>query len=226
MPITRLYNPKHGQPAAHLQVPWPRAAGAREARLPTTTGAIGMIHHVLGLFTHPDQEWRQIRGEEESISHLYLTHTLLLAAIPAVCAFIGTTRFGWTLADGPPVVLSVGSALVMSALSYIALLMAVAIMGAFIHWMARTYDATPSLARCIAFATYTATPLFLGGLAALYPHVWIGLLVGTAAVAYTVFLLYVGLPTFMNIPPDEGFCSRARCWRWVWWYWWRSWRPR
>ena len=46
-------------------------------------------------------------------------------------------------------------------------------MGAFIHWMARTYDANPSMARCVAFATYTATPLFIGGLAALYPHMWL-----------------------------------------------------
>ena len=27
----------------------------------------------------------------------------------------------------------------------------------------------------------------------------------TAAICYTVYLLYVGLPTFMNIDPDEGF---------------------
>ncbi len=52
-----------------------------------------MIHHVVGLFTHPDQEWREIRGDkEESIGHMYLTHTLILAAIPAVSAFIGTTQ--------------------------------------------------------------------------------------------------------------------------------------
>jgi len=52
-----------------------------------------MIHHVVGLFTHPDQEWREIRGDkEESVSHMYLTHTLILAAIPAVSAFIGTPR--------------------------------------------------------------------------------------------------------------------------------------
>ncbi|MFP3336273.1 Yip1 family protein, partial [Pseudomonas sp. SIMBA_064] len=39
-----------------------------------------MIHHVVGLFTHPDQEWREIRGDkEESIGHMYLTHTLILA---------------------------------------------------------------------------------------------------------------------------------------------------
>ena len=90
-------------------------------------------------------------------------------------------------------------------MSYLAMLGGVAVMGAFIHWMARTYDATPSLARCVAFATYTATPLFIGGLAALYPHMWLGMIVGTAAICYTVYLLYVGLPTFMNIPTDEGF---------------------
>src|SRR5690606_1156598 len=80
-----------------------------------------------------------------------------------------------------------------------------AVMGSFIHWMARTYDASPSLARCIVFASYTATPLFLAGLAALYPHLGLAMLVGTAAVCYTVYLLYVGLPTFMDIHKDEGF---------------------
>ncbi|AIR89906.1 Yip1 family protein [Pseudomonas cremoricolorata] len=164
-----------------------------------------MIHHVLGLFTHPDQEWKQIRGEQESISHLYLTHTLILAAIPAISAFIGTTQFGWVIGGRAAVMLAVPGALWMSVMSYIAMLLGVAVMGAFIHWMARTYDATPSMARCIAFATYTATPLFIGGLAALYPHVWLGMLIGIAAVSYTVYLLYVGLPTFMAIPDDEGF---------------------
>lgn len=164
-----------------------------------------MIHHVLGLFTHPDQEWREIRGEEESISHMYLTHTLILAAIPVVSAFIGTTQMGWVMGDRPPVKLTVESALWMSIMSYVAMLGGVAIMGAFIHWMARTYDANPSMARCIAFATYTATPLFVGGLAALYPDLALGMVVGLAAISYTVFLLYVGLPTFMNIPADEGF---------------------
>ena len=31
------------------------------------------------------------------------------------------------------------------------------------------------------------------------------MIVGTAAICYTTYLLYVGLPTFMNIPSDEGF---------------------
>jgi len=164
-----------------------------------------MMHHVVGLFTHPDQEWQQIRGEEESISHIYLTHVLLLAAIPAICAYIGTTRVGWSIGGGAPVTLVESSALSMVIMSYLTMLAGVAVMGSFIHWLARTYDASPSLARCIVFAAYTATPLFIGGLAALYPNLWLAMIVGTASICYTVYLLYVGIPTFMNIPKDEGF---------------------
>ena len=164
-----------------------------------------MIHHVWGLFTHPDQEWQEIRGEEETISHMYLTHVLILAAIPVISAYIGTTQVGWAHGSSTPVKLTEASALQMTIMSYLAMLAGVAVMGAFIKWMARTYDASPSLAQRVVFAAYTATPLFIGGLAALYPNLWLAMLVGTAAICYTVYLLYVGIPTFMNIPEDEGF---------------------
>jgi len=164
-----------------------------------------MINHVWGLFSHPDREWQQIRGENESVSHMYLTHVLLLAAIPVISAYIGTTQVGWSVAGGEPVRLTANSALQMSVMTYLAMLAGVAVMGAFIHWMARTYDASPSMAQCIVFAAYNATPMFVAGLAALYPNLWLAMLVGTAAVCYTTYLLYVGLPTFMNIPREEGF---------------------
>lgn len=164
-----------------------------------------MINHVWGLFTHPDEEWQEIRGEEESISHMYLTHVLILAAIPVVCAYFGTTRVGWSIGDGDPVMLTESSALMLTALTYLAMLAGVAVMGAFVHWMGRTYDANPSMTQSVVFAAYCATPLFVGGVAALYPSLWLGMIVGTAAICYTVYLLYVGIPAFMNIPKDEGF---------------------
>ena len=164
-----------------------------------------MINHVWGLFTHPGQEWQEITGEERGVGHLHLGEVAILAAIPAVSAFIGTTQIGWSIGGGDPVKLTEGSALQLTILSYLVMLAGVAVMGGFIHWMSRTYDASPTLTQCIVFAAYTATPLFIGGLAALYPHIWLGMLVGTAAICYTTYLLYVGLPTFMSIPPDEGF---------------------
>lgn len=164
-----------------------------------------MINHVWGLFAHPSQEWREITGEEREVGHLHLGEVLVLAAIPAISAFIGTTQVGWSIGGGEAVKLTEGSALQLTLLSYLAMLGGVAVMGGFIHWMSRTYDASPTLVQCIVFAAYTATPLFVGGLAALYPHIWLGMFVGTAAICYTTYLLYVGLPTFMNIHADEGF---------------------
>ena len=164
-----------------------------------------MINHVVGLFTHPREEWKEIRGEEESISHMYFTHVLILAAIPVVSAYIGTSQVGWKIGSGAAVKLTEASAMQMTVLTYLAMLLGVACMGAFIHWMSRTYDAKPTITQCVIFAAYNATPLFIGGLAALYPSLWLALLVGTAAISYTVYLLYVGIPAFMGIPEEEGF---------------------
>ncbi len=164
-----------------------------------------MIQHVVGLFTHPDREWQEIREEDETLGCLYLTHILVLAAIPAVSAYIGTSQVGWSIGDREPVLLTPSSALQMTSLAYLAMLVGVALMGAFMHWMARTYGANPRFTDCVVFAAYCATPLFIGGLAALYPHLWLGALVGIAAIAYSVYLLYVGLATFMGISQEEGF---------------------
>lgn len=164
-----------------------------------------MIQNVVGLFTHPARQWQQIRGEGSSLTRLYLSHVLILAAIPAVSAYIGTTQVGWQIGSRAAVMLTPSSALQMTILSYLAMIAGVAAMGAFVHWMSRTYDATPSFAQCVAFSAYTATPLFIAGLVALYPHLWLAMIVGTAAICYSVYLLYMGLPTFMDIPADEGF---------------------
>ena len=58
------------------------------------------MNHVWGLFSHPDREMQVINRENETISHHYTHHVLLMAAIPVICAFIGTTQIGWNFGDG------------------------------------------------------------------------------------------------------------------------------
>ena len=42
----------------------------------------GGMSHVWGLFSHPDREMQVINRENETISHHYTHHVLLMAAIP------------------------------------------------------------------------------------------------------------------------------------------------
>lgn len=161
------------------------------------------MSHILGLLTHPDHEMHNIAAEEESVSYHYLHHVLLLAAIPVVSAFIGTTRVGWQL-GAEPIVLSQTVAFFLGVLFYAATLGAVALMGNVIHWLARDYPQRPSLHRCVVFAGYIATPMFLSGLIALYPVVWVCLFVGAIGLCYAGYLLFLAVPSFLHISKDEG----------------------
>ncbi len=49
------------------------------------------MNHVWGLFSHPNQEMSVIKSENETVSHHYTHHVLVMAAVPVICAFIGTT---------------------------------------------------------------------------------------------------------------------------------------
>lgn len=162
------------------------------------------MNHVWGLFSHPDREMQVIQRQDESVSHHYTHHVLAMAAIPVVCAFIGTTQIGWNFGDGNVIKLSVASGLMLAVLFYGLMLAGVAIMGRVIWWMARNVQQRPSLKRSMVFAGYVATPMFLSGIVALYPLVWLCALVGAAALCYSVYLLYLGASEFLGVNRDEG----------------------
>lgn len=162
------------------------------------------MNHIWGLLSHPNREMHEIRRENETVSHHYTHHVLIMAAIPVICAFIGTTQIGWNFGDGTFVQLSMFTGFYLGVLFYALMLGGVAVMGRVIWWMARNYPIRPSLARCMVFAGYVATPLFLSGIVALYPLVWLCVIVGAAALLYTGYLLYVGIPEFLSINKEEG----------------------
>ncbi|EOC0009212.1 Yip1 family protein [Cronobacter turicensis] len=162
------------------------------------------MNHVWGLLSHPFREMQMIRRENETVSHHYTHHVLIMAAIPVLCAFIGTTQIGWDFGDGNVVKLSFFTGFYLAVLFYALMLAGVAVMGRVIWWMARDYPRRPSLAGCMVFAGYVATPLFLSGVVALYPLVWLCALAGTLALLYTGYLLYIGIPAFLNINQEEG----------------------
>lgn len=165
-----------------------------------------MLKHLLGILFSPDREWDIIDHEESgSFVKLYLTHVMILAAIPAISGYIGASVVGWKVGNGDPVRLASDVALIMAILGYIGACGGVVVMGIFIHWMAKTYGSDPSLYRCIVLSAYTATPLFIVAVFAVYPVLWVLMLAALAAIAHAVYLLYQGIPIMMHIPKEQGF---------------------
>ena len=165
-----------------------------------------ILSHFWGLITEPDSEWNSIRQQPPSLVQLYLGQIIWMAALPAVCTYIGTTYMGWSLPGSDQIVkLTSESAASMAALAWLATIAGVMVMSWFVRWLSSNFDSTPSLTECTAFTTYTAFPLFLTGIFGLYPSIWVAILAGTVASSATAYLLYRGLPGFMNIPKEQGF---------------------
>ena len=162
------------------------------------------LKHLIGILIHPTQEWQKIHDSEQSVAAIFFGHTALLALLPAVCWYIGTTAVGWSVGDQDAVKLTASSASIISVLFYLAMLVGVFVIGTLIHWMAQTYGAESTLAKGIALATHTATPLFIAGILGLYPILSLDLIVGFVALSFTVYLLFTGVPIMMDITKEQG----------------------
>jgi hypothetical protein len=163
------------------------------------------IQHIIGLFTDPTREWEKIREQQKSSEKSSVGHVFILALIPAISGYIGTTQVGWRIGVGDPILITGDSAFKIAVIYYLALLVGVFSIGWVIHLLGKAYEVVKPIPLCIALAAYTATPLFLIGIMQVYPVLWLNMLLGLPALAYTVYLLYSGLPIMMEIPSERGF---------------------
>lgn len=163
-----------------------------------------ILNHIWGLYTHPKEEWNEIDNRHESMMY-GLTHVLLVALIPAICGYYAAAHIGWSIGAGDPITITQSSAVLLAVSMYGAIIAGVFALAYMMQWMATTFDANPTLTQCLELAAYAATPVLMVGVAALYPVLWFVALAGMVAVAYSVYLLYSGIPIMMHIPEEKGF---------------------
>lgn len=159
----------------------------------------------LALLFSPRRGWNELERSRPDRLTAALSYPALLALLPAIAWFVGTTRRGWRVGDEAAVRLTEASAMPIVVLFYLAMLSAIVGIGSMVHWMSRTYGASSTLARGITIAGRTATPLFIAGLAGFHPWLMLDLVIGLLAVCHAVYLLYIGIPIVMRIPEERGF---------------------
>lgn len=163
-----------------------------------------ILNHLWGLYAHPVQEWQDIDKRHESFFYS-LSHILLIALIPCVMGYFSAVHLGWQIGTGDEVFLTHNSAIMISVAMYFALIAGVFALAYLAHWMARTFGSKPTFTQTLELAAYTSTPVFMSAVAAFYPSLWFIVSVGMLAIAYSVYLLYTGVPILMHIPYERGF---------------------
>lgn len=164
-----------------------------------------MIGNMIGLLIRPKTQWQAISEKENFPLFSAILYTVILACVPAIAWFYGTTKIGWSVGDGDTIRMTADSAAVIIALFYFTMVASVCAIGYMIHWMSQTYGAESNLGKGIAIAAFSATPLFIAGAVGFIPVFWAALVIGVSAVCYAVYLLYLGIPAVMHIPEERGF---------------------
>ncbi|WP_404402160.1 YIP1 family protein [Idiomarina seosinensis] len=163
-----------------------------------------ILNHIWGLYAHPMAEWKTIDEKRESIINS-VTHILFVAILPCIAAYYASAHAGWSVGTRESIFLTQSSGLVLGVAMYVGILLGTFALAYLVYWMAKTFGAQPSFTQSLELSAYAATPVIMSGVAAFYPELWFVALVFLAGVAYSVYLLYAGIPVVMHIPEERGF---------------------
>jgi hypothetical protein len=145
---------------------------------------------VINILSRPAQEWPVIASEAADVGSLYKEYIMILAAIPAICGFLGMTRFGTSMVSG----------LAGLVVGYLISLAGVFLAAFIVDKLAPTFQSSGGIVQALKMVAYASTPAWVAGVLQLIPL--LGVLALLAAL-YGVYLFYLGLPSVMKTPPDK-----------------------
>ena len=151
---------------------------------------MNLVERVKGIILSPKTEWPVIAGESGDTSYLFRNYVAILAAIPAVCGFIGLVLVG----------ASVGGALIAAVIKYLLAFVAVYIVAWIVNLLAPTFASQKDFPSALKVTVYSYTASWLAGVFLLVPALSFLTILGL----YGLYLLYLGLPPLMKTPPEKA----------------------
>ena len=161
---------------------------------------MSLIERVQSILLRPRQTWPVIAAEPADVATIYSRYVVILAAIPAICAFIGWTLVGGG-AFGVSYRLPIATGLVQMVVGYLLSLAIVYVLALIVNALAPTFGGTKDMVAALKVVAYGSTAGFVGGVFSLLPSL---ALLGLLASLYSIYLIYTGLPVLMRCPPEKA----------------------
>lgn len=164
-----------------------------------------IIERVKSILFQPTPTWATIEAEPADVAGLYTRYLMVLAAIPAVCGFIGMSLIGMG-AFGVSLRVPLVAGLANMVVSYVLSLVGVFVLALIVDALAPRFGGQKSSIQALKLAVYASTAAMLGGVFSLLPSL---AMLGLLAALYSIYLLYVGLPVLMKNPPEKTLAYTA-----------------
>ncbi|MGA7773016.1 MAG: Yip1 family protein [Pseudolabrys sp.] len=119
---------------------------------------MNLVERIKGILLQPKSEWGAIEGEPGSAGYLIPKYVAFVAAIPAVCTFIGTSLIG---SGGYR--MGIGLGLARAVVVYVLSLVGVFVVAYIIDFLAGTFGARKSPDNAMRVSAYSPTAAWVAG---------------------------------------------------------------
>ena len=161
---------------------------------------MNVIERAKAILLQPAQTWPVIDAEPATVQSVYKDWLVVMAAIPAVCGFVGMSLVGVGM-FGIGYRVPIGGGLVAMVTGYLLSLIAAYVMALIVDALAPSFGGTKNLVGALKVVAYGATAVYVAGLFKLLPALGV---LGILAACYSVYLMYLGLPVVMKCPQDKA----------------------
>jgi hypothetical protein len=155
---------------------------------------LNIVERAKKLILQPKQEWEVIAAEPHTVQDLYTGYVMVLAAIPAVCYFIGFSIIGM----GYRVPIANGVAHMIS--QYVLSLGLIYVFAILIDALSPHFGGEKNFIQSFKLAAFAPTAAWLAGIFYIIPALSILGLLGL----YSLYLLYTGVPVLKRVSEDKA----------------------
>lgn len=155
---------------------------------------MNIVQRVRDILLEPRRTWSEIAVETTDTATLFRQYVALLAAIPPVAAFVGTSVFGVS-ALGMSIRVPLLTGLANLIVGYVLSLLALYVLGLLAAALAPHFGGRQDARQALQLVAYSSTASMVAGVLAIVPSLAALSILGSL---YSLYLLYLGAPTLMQ----------------------------
>ena len=167
---------------------------------------MSIVERAKNILLKPADEWNVIAGEPATVGGLFTGYAVILAAIPMVAGILFTGVLGLSAAGlggmgGGALPMGVSAVAAMAVIGYVLSLVTLYLMSLIVNAVSPSFNGKSDMVQSTKLMTYASTPTWVAGLVSWIPI--LGGLISLAAIAYVVYLMYLGLKPVLGVPQEK-----------------------
>src|SRR3954462_9047805 len=156
-----------------------------------------LVARATNILKQPDAEWPVIAAEPTDTAGLMQGYAAPLAAIPAICRWIGFTVIGLGLPYFGTYRIGFVRGFANAVVSWVFALVGVYIAAVVIEKLAPTFKSSGGTIQALKLVAYSSTPVWVAGVLYLIPELTPLIVIASL---YTICLFSLGLPSLKHTP--------------------------